>query len=390
MRRVAGMIIIVVILLSVCAPGIGPAGAQGDPDAWPTYRLRMRTGPGADFALITTLPPGTGVKLEARNADTSWLLAHTMDGALRGWLAAIYLGFADGVQPWGLPLSEEIVPAPAAPPGPPPPSGKPPVVPAGSGIPPQVAAIDLHAYPVVPANLGQARTIFLNGRARGNHSGVVAKVGDCASGHPDFLGAFARSGYTLGAYEYLGGTIVHFGESLAYFSWAASSGFNSGAVLDSTWADPSVCQPTESPLTCEFRLHRPAVAVIMFGTTDLQLLSPGQFNANLRRVIETTINAGVIPLLSTFPPHLAYPDESILYNQIVVKIAQDYNIPLMNLWLALEPLPNWGMAPDGNHLSEPLVGGPGVLTPGNLAAGLPMRNLVTLQALHAVLTGAMY
>lgn len=387
---VSGLITLI-ILAGLAAPALG----QGDPDAWPTYRLRMRTGPGTGYAVVTTLDANTGLALEARNADASWLLAHTLDGSLRGWLASLYMGFADSVVPASLPVSDEVLPAPVAPAAASAPAAD---APAMAAAPvtnralnaAQVASINLHAYPVIPANLGRARAIFQAGQARGNNPHVVAKVGDCASGHPDFLTAFTRPDRVMGQYAHLEGTIAHFGESLGYQSKAAHAGFNSGAILDPTWADPSVCRAGESPLTCEFRLHRPAVAVIMFGTTDLQALSPEQYNTNLRNIVEQTVAAGVIPLLSTFPPHMAYPQESIYYNQIVVQIALDYNIPLVNLWLALEPLPNHGMAADGNHLAEPFYGGPGHMVAQNLQAGLPMRNLVTLQALQAVVAGAMY
>jgi hypothetical protein len=76
-------------------------------------------------------------------------------------------------------------------------------------------------------------------------------------------------------------------------------------------------------------------------------------------------------------------NQSILYNQVVVQIALDYEIPLMNLWLALEELPNHGLNSDGRHLSVPITSS-GDLSGDNLQRGYPMRNLVTLQTLDAV------
>ncbi|GIV81414.1 MAG: hypothetical protein KatS3mg051_0768 [Anaerolineae bacterium] len=94
----------------------------------------------------------------------------------------------------------------------------------------------------------------------------------------------------------------------------------------------------------------------MFGTSDLLVMTPGEFDHYMREIVDRTIEAGVIPILSTFPGNMGFWDRTILYNQIVVRIALDYDIPLINLWLALESLPNHGLEPDGFHLGEPPYG----------------------------------
>jgi len=135
-------------------------------------------------------------------------------------------------------------------------------------------------------------------------------------------------------------------------------------------------------------VRRPAVAVIMFGAQDLLFTPAEQFERNLRQIVHETIQAGVIPLLSTFPGNLALWEQTVRYNQIVVQVALDYDVPLMNLWLALEALPNHGLNEDGRHLSAP-ISHSGDLTPANLQRGYPLRNLVTLQALNAVWRAAL-
>ncbi len=50
------------------------------------YDLNMRTGPGADYDLVTVLAGGTPIVLEARNGDVAWVLVHTADGIIEaGW-----------------------------------------------------------------------------------------------------------------------------------------------------------------------------------------------------------------------------------------------------------------------------------------------------------------
>jgi hypothetical protein len=69
-----------------------------------------------------------------------------------------------------------------------------------------------------------------------------------------------------------------------------------------------------------------------------------------------------------------------------VQIAADYDIPLINLWLAFEPLPNKGIDPaNSTHMTIPASGNTANFTEADLKAGYNMRNLLTLQTLEAVL-----
>lgn len=245
-------------------------------------------------------------------------------------------------------------------------------------------AIDLTAYPVLPSAVANPiQTVFQTGQKLGRDVRVLSKVGDCNSAEWMFLHPFALDQYDLGSYSTLQTVIDHFSPSLTNQTYAAYNGLNVTAALDPLWANPVVCQPGESPLNCEYRVNNPSIAVIMFGTNDLVTLTPPQFDQGLRRVVYTTIAAGIIPLLSTFPRHLSFPERSILFNQIAVRVALDFNVPLVNLWLALEPLPDHGIADDHFHLSGPLTRA-GDLSLPNLQTGYPMRNLVTLQSLDMI------
>lgn len=244
--------------------------------------------------------------------------------------------------------------------------------------------IDLSTYPVIPKITPFTHKIYMQGQAAGRTPQVVSKVGDCNSVGWLFLHPFGENQYDLGHYTELQATIDFFGESLAYRTYAAQNGLNVAAALDPLWADPGVCNAGETPLACEYRLHNPSIAVIMFGTNDLLALTPEQFDRNLRRIIQSTREKDVIPILSTFPRHLSYPQRSILFNQLVVRIALDFNIPLINLWRALELLPAHGIADDGFHLNGPITGAGDFASEKNLQTGFPQRNLVTLQTLARV------
>ncbi len=101
------------LLLMLITFGAYPTAAQGGADAWTYYDLNMRSGPGASYEVITLLPSGSGLLLEARDADAYWVLGHTEDGSFRGWVVFTYLEIRAGLNVMGLPTSEEVVSAAA-------------------------------------------------------------------------------------------------------------------------------------------------------------------------------------------------------------------------------------------------------------------------------------
>lgn len=241
-------------------------------------------------------------------------------------------------------------------------------------------AIHLDAYPVIPAAAG-ASTIFRRGQTLGRDAHALSKVGDCNSVDWFFLQPFGQDQYDLGDYTDLQATVDAFSVSFTERSYAAYNGLNAQAALNPTWANPAACRAGESPLLCEYRVHNPGVAIIMFGSNDVLALTPVQFDHALRRVVYETIQVGIIPVMSTFPRYIPLPGRTFLFNQIVIRVALDFNVPVMNLWLALEPLPGHGIDDDGYHLNGPITRAGDFATARNLQTGYPVRNLVTLQTL---------
>ena len=250
-----------------------------------------------------------------------------------------------------------------------------------------VSPIDLNRYPILPSTLGIAADVFARGQRLGRDPYALSKVGDCNSAEWLFLHPFGEGQYDLGDYGHLQTVIDTYTESFTVRSQATHNGLNVHAARDPVWANPAYCAAGESPLECEYRLRNPAIALIMFGSNDIFALTPDQFDESLRQMIDDTLRATIVPVLSTFPRNLDFPDRSILFNQLVVQVALDYDIPLINLWLALEPLPDHGIAPDGYHLNGPYTRAGDFASPRNLQTGYPVRNLVALQALDVVWRG---
>ena len=257
----------------------------------------------------------------------------------------------------------------------------------GNFDPGRVKDIQIEDLPVLPVVSDNARAIYRAGLAAGNNGNAFSKLGDCMTENPYFLGPFGKGQYDLGKYAELKPLIERFGSAaFARPSLAAAGGFNVAGPLDATWSDPKICQGGESPLDCEYRLNKPSLVVIMFGTNDVAYTDADTFDFYLRSIIAATIDKNILPMLSTFPTRPENITKSYQLNQIVIRVAQDYDIPIMNLNRTLASLPNSGVnAKDTQHLSVPPDTRTDLFDDAHLQYGFPMRNLVTLQAMQAVL-----
>ncbi len=104
-------------------------------------------------------------------------------------------------------------------------------------------------------------------------------------------------------------------------------------------------------------------------------------------MIKTSLEYGVIPVLTTIPPlHMRGVAARVqAYNQIVADLSHEFGIPMIDYWSAMHGLPNEGLSSDGVHPSLAPGGENGSLSQDFLMYGYPMRNLLTLQALELIL-----
>ncbi len=193
------------------------------------------------------------------------------------------------------------------------------------------------ALPIIPAASNDTlRKIYALGQELGNNPHAFSKIGDCETAAQWFLGDYdlKPDQYSLGTYSDLQPVIQQFNGSFGRTSLAARIGFNAASVLNPIWADPKQCHADETPLACEYRVHRPSYAFILLGTNDV--FHPTTFEANLRTIIEYSLQQGVIPILATKASN-EEGDHSI--NITIARLAYEYNLPLWNFWLAVQPLP---------------------------------------------------
>ncbi|GAB4524532.1 MAG: hypothetical protein OHK0046_39370 [Anaerolineae bacterium] len=343
--------------------------------------VNMRSGPGVSFSVIAVLPYDASLTVIGRNQSSTWLLVENSQG--RGWLSYTYVDAQGRVN--SLPVTNETVtPATTTTTRPAAPSDAP-VVAAPSGV--------------VPTISRTARRIFVRGQELGNHADVFSKVGDSITASDLFLDPIGTGGLQLHEYAYLQPVVDYFSQtplrdhfSFANTSLAARSGWTAADLLNPGRAAAGLCMRDETPLACEYRVNMPSVALIMIGTNDASTVRSEVYEANVRRILEITIERGIIPVISTLPdqPNTRNADRVLEFNGIIRRLAGEYDIPLWDYWQALQPLPNQGMSSDNIHPSYDFATqATAIFTGDSLRYGYNMRNLTALMVLDAVWRGAL-
>jgi hypothetical protein len=370
--RLAGLAAL--LLLALALP-LRPAEAQS---TGVTFTLALpsafaRVAPVWGSPRAASLFQGQTYTANARSADGGWLRLN-YSGAPQAWIP-ISFGTVNGDVSSLAVASGEAASPPT--PAPTPLPGQTAVPTAPTAVPPGVyQPVGLPAIPTVSQT---ARDIYQRGLQLGNNPRAFSKVGDCQSVTPYFLASFDYGNYTLGPYADLQGAIDQFSGSWARESIATNRGFNVATVFVPLWADPARCLRNENPLACEFRLNRPSIAIITMETWWGG--NPAGYESYLRRIIEYAIARGTVPIVGTKADNI---EGNGSINAVIVKLAQEYDIPLWNFWAAVQPLPNQGLHPDGFHLTweRNYYDQPGVLD-----KSWPVRNLTALQAIEAVWRG---
>jgi len=243
-------------------------------------------------------------------------------------------------------------------------------------------------WPVLPILSPRMKALYAEGLKQGNNPRAFSKIGDCQNITSHFLGFFDQPGfYNLGAkYASLQATIDHFKGSFGRDSAAVRAGFNVAAVLSPLQADPAVCKPGETPLACELRLNKPSIAIISMETWWAKKPAD-EYARYMRQIIEFVLAQKVVPIIATKADNL---EEDFSVNLAIASLAYEYDIPLWNFWLAVQPLPYHGLNDDGFHLTNDLADPNDPLLYRRLSEPLaekvawPVRNITALQALDAI------
>lgn len=244
-------------------------------------------------------------------------------------------------------------------------------------LPAAVNNISIEDILILPAGVQErACQIYAHGQTLGRNPHAFSKIGDSLIATPNFLTRFDTGSYDLGEYAFLQPTIDHFGGSFVRYGVAIRAGLHTWSVFDPMWADKEWCQPNEDMLTCELRLHNPSILLIQLGTND----GSSSFENNLRKIVELTIEKGVIPVLATKADRFDGPEDR--NNAAIRRIAADFKVPLWDFDLVAATLPERGLREDEVHLTT--FPAHDYTLPQAFEKGHAVHNLAALMMLDAI------
>lgn len=231
--------------------------------------------------------------------------------------------------------------------------------------------LDWQAVPIMPELSERVYQIYKVGQELGRDPSHFSVIGDCQSIPYVFLGPYGRGELEPDSAEsYLWDAIDYFRPSIDRWGVASRGGFTVASLLAPIQADPLFCKPGETPLTCEYRLNNPAYVFITLELWD----NPDtieRYEVYLRGILDYVIEQGSIPILLTKADAAEVDDGSHVINPAIVRIAYEYDVPLVNFWRAAQYLENIGLDPDrdGFHLSQD---------------GYDLKNTLALRALYTI------
>jgi hypothetical protein len=255
----------------------------------------------------------------------------------------------------------------------------------GSGTPPSTIAtysaenssptadVDWRYVPVMPEIGQHVLDIFRDGQAQGRNPHNFSVIGDCQAIPLVFLGPFERGEQPLDSSEsYLWNAIRQYQGSFSRTGMAVRGGFNAASILSPLQADPHYCLSGETPLTCEYRIHNPAIVFITLETW-LDPKTIDRYEAYLRQILDYVIKKGTVPILMTKADMAEMGNGVPVINPAIVRVARDYDVPLINFWRSAQNLENGGIDParEGFHLSP---------------EGFELKNILALRTLYKLWT----
>lgn len=265
-------------------------------------------------------------------------------------------------------------------------------------------AAEWEELPVVPTLeppvVGHLKKVASRGRSHGNLPGVFAKIGDSITASPSFLQALACRTPRLGTWSELRGTLDFFGRTAVRrgaeeTACPVSNSYSRlGVAAVGGWRAVDALAPRESlpecsgipAVSCELQVLRPSVALIMFGTNDLEEFTAVEFRRDLARVVRLVSEAGTIPVISTIPPRAQprFSPRVARFNAEIAALAENRALPLWNFWrqMVAPGAPGSGLSEDGVHPSVLCPPCTAVdFRPGGLRYGYDLRNLGALLVL---------
>lgn len=214
---------------------------------------------------------------------------------------------------------------------------------------------------------------------------VFAKVGASNTVNTNFFHCFDGNDVDLGEHKKLAPSWEFFRKTKADDSHSSFNRTSLAATVG--WGAFKTVEGSPSPIEQEVAAIKPSFAVVLLGTNDTYEQGVLGFDKSMIRVVEQLLQLKVVPLITTIPPRADTTVANALVpemNAILRAIAQQYQIPFLDLWQLLEVLPDKGLVGDGVHLGVYSSGGKARgcwLTQDSLKKGMNLRNWISLEAL---------
>jgi hypothetical protein len=230
---------------------------------------------------------------------------------------------------------------------------------------------DWREAPIIPEVSAHVLAIYRDGQAQGRNPQAFSVIGDCQGIPYVFMGPYGRGELVPDSAEsYLWDAIKYFKASFLRWGMTVRGGFTAASLLSPIQADPHYCLAGETPLTCEYRLNNPAFVIITLETW-LDPNTIDRYEIYLRQILDYVIAHGSVPILMTKADASELASGTHVINPAIVRVARDYDVPVVNFWRAAQYLDNYGLDParEGFHLSQ---------------EGYNLKNLLALRTLYKV------
>lgn len=245
--------------------------------------------------------------------------------------------------------------------------------------------VNWRELPVLPSRISaNAREILRQGLLSGYDPHSFSKIGDCYASTSWFIADFdlGKQYYNLGPFESdFAPVIDYYQGSFGTHSLAARPGFTAASLLSPSWINNTTaisCDAYANPLDCELAAQNSLFAIFSIGTNDA--FNPALFKENMREAIETAIRQHRLPILITKADDI---EGGHLINQDIADLAEEYDLPIVNFWAAVQDLPHKGLQQDGVHLTFYKND---FNDPRAYDAGWTFRNISTLYMLQLLMT----
>lgn len=226
------------------------------------------------------------------------------------------------------------------------------------------------------------KTILVSGTGRPD---VFAKVGDSNTVNSGFLNCLSGNDIKINTNPTLQSTIDYFKKTLADGTKTSFNRQTLAALVG--WSSGDLLAGNPNPIEQERAAITPAFAIVMLGTNDTYPQAVEPFGNNMLRIVDQLTSKGVVPFLTTIPQRTDNVEATDLVpemNALVRAVAQARQVPMLDLFGALEPIPDYGLVGDGIHLqiySDMGTSHACWLGANGLTEGMNQRNLITLEAL---------